>query len=133
MCDTHLVPELPARLQVPAPQAVAEPRLPAQRWPDAQLAALLLGRLVQMSEGQPIPTEPTGLVGEKKKKFKQAITFQRNPTQPGGKKGEVIKSLLSPCFSVHIIHTYAVLDRGNLAAGNLSELGQQVQHFQRGH
>lgn len=31
------------------------------------------------------------------------------------------------------IHTYAVVDGGDLAAGILSELGQQVQNFQRGH
>lgn len=29
--------------------------------------------------------------------------------------------------------TYAVLDRGDLAAGDLSQLSQQVQHLQRGH
>lgn len=29
--------------------------------------------------------------------------------------------------------TYAVVDRGDLAAGNLSELGQQVQHLQTSH
>lgn len=29
--------------------------------------------------------------------------------------------------------TYAVVDRGDLAAGNLSELGQEVQHLQTSH
>lgn len=31
------------------------------------------------------------------------------------------------------VRTYAVVDAGDLAAGDLSELGQQVQHLQRGH
>lgn len=29
--------------------------------------------------------------------------------------------------------TYAMVDRGDLAAGNLSELGQEVQHLQTSH
>lgn len=61
----HLVPVFPAQLKVPAPPAVDEPRLPGQHWPDAQLAALLLGRLVQMYEGQQTLIALTGLVREK--------------------------------------------------------------------
>lgn len=31
------------------------------------------------------------------------------------------------------IYTYTMVDGGDLAAGNLSELGQEVEHLQRGH